>query len=63
MKQFAENQSGSSQLSAVISVSYLDADVVYGDDGLLQRGEAALVQRLSHHHFGCHVDEVDTDCF
>ena len=43
--------------------SHLDAHVVHRNDGVLQRGQAGLIQRLPHHHFGCHVDKVHTDCF
>lgn len=43
--------------------SHLDADKVDGNDGFLQRGQVGLVQRLPHHHFGRHVDEVHADRF
>lgn len=42
--------------------SHLDADKIDGNDGFLQRGQVGLVQRLPHHHFGRHVDEVHADC-
>lgn len=41
--------------------SHLDADKVDGNDGLLQRGQVGLIQRLPHHHLGGHVDEVHAD--
>lgn len=40
---------------------YLDANVVYRDDGVLQRGEHGLVYRFSHHHLGRHIDKIHTD--
>lgn len=43
--------------------SHLDADKVNRNDGFLQWGQAGLIQRLSHHHFGCDIDEVHTDRF
>lgn len=64
-KSYKGRQSHSYQLSSAGSglVPHLDAHVVHRNDGSVQRGQAGLVQRLSHHHFGGHIDEVHTDCF
>lgn len=46
-----------------IYISHLDANKVNGNDGPLQGGQTGFIQRFSHHHFGCHTDEVHTDGF
>lgn len=46
-----------------LSTSHLDANKVDGNDGFLQWGQVGFVQRLPHHHFGRHIDEVHTNCF
>lgn len=42
--------------------SHLDPDKIDGNDWFLQRGKVGVVQRLAHHHFGRHVNEVHADC-
>lgn len=54
---------GSDRTLFLADDSHLDADKVNGNDGFLQRGQVGLVQRLPHHHFGRHVDEVHADGF
>lgn len=46
-----------------VYISHLDSNKVNGNDGPLQGGQTGFIQRFSHHHFGCHTDEVDADGF
>lgn len=41
--------------------THLDTNVVYRYDGVLQRGQAGLVLRLSHHDSSGHIDEVNAN--